>query len=313
MAAQRSLGVTLSAIVSIAGSALVALFAALMLVTAITQQPQPTQPGWLKLGEYIFCLFIAALAAWGITTAVGLFRLRHWSRISILIFSGLLAIFGPLSAVTFALAPLPETPGAPSGFVPIVRAIVISFYAVMTLLGVCWLIYFTRPSVRLQLGAEESRPGSRPLSISIIGWLFIAGALFSVLSAALFPVPSPLLGLILRGWPARLLACAYAALSLWIGVGLLRLNPVSRLVAIGYCLFAITNSALFIALPDYQGRMKAPLEATSGTFHQPNMDSLVTMSPATDMIAGAIACIVPIWFLVARRAAFRNDTPSAAS
>ena len=313
MAAQRSLGVTLSAITSIAGSALVALSAAAMLMGTIVQQPQPNQPFPVKAVGYILCLFFAGLSAWGITTAVGLFRLRHWSRISILLFSGLLVVTGPLSAIAVGLTPLPNMPTASSGLIGIVRGVIISFYALIGLLGACWLFYFTRPGVRLQFGAEGAqRDRRRPLSVSIIACFFLAGALFGLLGAVLFPVPQSVLGLVLRGWPARLLTVVYATLSLWIGLGLLRLNPLSRAVAIAYAAFASLNSVIFVALPDFQERMRAFQDTMPAAFHRPSTEYPSALMRSS-MIAGALVCLIPIWFLVARRAAFKDTEPSAAA
>ncbi len=74
------------------------------------------------------CFVLLGLAAWGITTAVGLFRLRVWSRWSILVFSSLLAFMGGSTALMMAFIPLPPTPGVSPGIMTGIKIGIAAFY-----------------------------------------------------------------------------------------------------------------------------------------------------------------------------------------
>src|SRR5437868_4242160 len=106
----RPLGVTLAAVAAVLGSVLFCLLAAVMLLSALVPSPQPQAPAYLKAVSFVMCLVMLGFAGWGITTAVGLFRLRAWSRWSILVFSALLAFIGGSSALMISIIPMPPTP-----------------------------------------------------------------------------------------------------------------------------------------------------------------------------------------------------------
>lgn len=91
---QRSVGVTISAIVILLGS-LLALAVGMLAVVGLVS-PRPNFPNYPKgaNGFLIPPVFLLP-AVWGITTSIGLFRLRNWGRISIIIFAALLPFFAP--------------------------------------------------------------------------------------------------------------------------------------------------------------------------------------------------------------------------
>jgi hypothetical protein len=94
MTAKRALGVTLAGIAAILGSVLLLLFVPFLLFAAFGT-PLPNAPPFLKAGLLVMSFFLLAFAAWGIATGIGLFRLRLWSRWSILTFSVLLVLSAP--------------------------------------------------------------------------------------------------------------------------------------------------------------------------------------------------------------------------
>lgn len=71
---KRSIGVTLSAVVTILGSLLTAVFGVAMLVPfAVPQSTGPGTPPYARVAGLVMAVLMFALAAWGLTTAVGSF------------------------------------------------------------------------------------------------------------------------------------------------------------------------------------------------------------------------------------------------
>jgi hypothetical protein len=304
---KRSAGVTLVAVISILGSALFLLSALLMLLAALAQK---VQPGILLLGLLMEGLLLSGLAAWGITTAVGLFRLRGWARWSTILFSGLLVILGAGSAVMMAIVQLPQPRGAAPGLMAGIKVAVVCVYAVAALLGALWLWYFHTAGVRAQFGAGTDRPGGRPLSLWVIGFLLIICGLLC-LCGVFRPYPAIVFGLSLSGWAARLFFLMLAVFECWLGVELLRLRALSRVLAIA--LFACTsaNALLVGFLPGFPERSRAMMDAMPAGW--PGVTAgqsaaLSSMQPA--LLMGALMAVVPIWFLVAHRSAFAKRTGS---
>jgi hypothetical protein len=229
----RPLGVTLAAVAAIVGSVLFCLLAAAMLLSVLVPNPQPQAPAYLKAVGLVMCLVMLCFAAWGITTSVGLFRMRGWARWSILVFSALLAFMGGSSALMISIIPMPPTPQVSEQFMAGIKIGIVVFYGVLALMGAFWLYYFNTARVRTQFGtgAAVDGPGGRPLSVSVIAWLMLIGGA-TCIGGAFFPFPGLMFGLMLTGWSARALYIGFAAIEIWIGVGLLRLNPLSRVLAI---------------------------------------------------------------------------------
>jgi hypothetical protein len=98
----RSIGITASAVISFAGSALFILFGGFTVMTAImarsrTGVPEvPNQP-FPSLSPEIIFASIAALyvgfGVWGIISGVALLRLRNWARVCFVVFGGILSFF----------------------------------------------------------------------------------------------------------------------------------------------------------------------------------------------------------------------------
>lgn len=285
-----------------------ALFAVLMVVTGFTKQPPPAQQAGLIRGMlYLSCALFAAIAIWAAATGIGLLLLRRWSRISLLVFAALLAIFAPVTAVTTLAMPMPEGPGATAQLMAAVKIGIVAFYLVLALGGAGWLYYFTRPGVRAQFeGDAPISPGARPLSISIIGWFTTAGGAFSILAGWFVPV-AVIFGFVMRGQAAHLYYAIFGALYLITGISLLRLKSWSRMAAIVIYGIGALNSLLFVLIPGSGERLRTVYEAVGNSY--PAMVGYERTN-AIMMVVGALLCIVPMWFLHARRAAFTSTTSS---
>lgn len=157
----RSVGVTVIAIVVLIGSALMLGMGALTLVGALagTAAPAPRDfPGstvFFKAILLMVPLIYILPAVWGIVTGIGLLQLKNWARISIIVFSILLLFFGLFtglgSSVFFLTNPPPTLDRQVVAFV---RVFMLAFAAVQIGLGVWWLVFFNRAKVKQQFLAR---------------------------------------------------------------------------------------------------------------------------------------------------------------
>ena len=364
---QRSVGVTISAIVALLGSLLalvMGLLTLLSLVVAPARPPDPNFPGSPALFRtilFLVPLFYLLPAAWGITTSIGLFRLRHWARISIIVFAALLALFGLFSLLgAFAMLAMPAPPTPPgarvdpqfmANFMVVMRVFMVVFALAQLGIGIWWLVFFNRVKVKEQFtprmafaplpavagtppppslntassaySTQASAPAAptllrgpgRPVSITIIGWYLLVGALLLPLNLFL-RTPAALLVNILTGWQATAYFLAMLGVHAYVGVGLLRLQPVARLVGIAYFVFGFVNSAVFFFAPGGRGRMAKLLEVSQSAFFWMRQPHAAPFDLAPFMMIGAVMgmllVLVPLCFLIINRQAFARPVAQAA-
>lgn len=154
---RRSASVTIAATVSLLGSLMslgLGLVSAVAVLIARKSNPDLNEPLVIS-GIWIAILVLVVGAIWGIVTSRGLLRLRFWARISILVFSVLLAITGLEGTVAF---PFVTARTAVGGFLD-GKFGMAWFYAILTAIGIWWFVLFTRFSVRQQFA-----PSRRDLS-----------------------------------------------------------------------------------------------------------------------------------------------------
>jgi hypothetical protein len=309
--ARRPAGVTVAAILAILGAALLALLA--LLTAAVAFRPRPTPaplaPGSLRAITVAMDLVWLGFSAWGIATAVGLFRMRNWSRRSVLTFSGLLIFFGGLAALNVAMVPLPPAPRVSPGFTTHMRIVIAVFYAVLALIGVFWLIYFNRPGVRAAFGsgAVVTQPDGRPLSVTIIAWVLVVFGVLIIPISLFIPFPGMLFGVLLKGLAGRLVYPAFGVIEVVLGIGLLRLNPLSRVFAIAFFALAILNAAMSAALPAQS--IREMLAAMPVAAQLPDAGRMIAFMRVS-ILPAVLVNAIPIWFLVTRRRFFTSQ-PSA--
>jgi hypothetical protein len=307
----RPARVTASAVVAIIGSVFTLVFAGFIVASAFVEGVQ--KPPHYGLIAFVMTAVFIALAGLGIWTAVGLFRMRGWARVSILVFAGIMAAMGLLMGVMMSVLPLPPTPNAPAGAVAKFRWVMVAIYAVPFLIGVWWLVLFNRQSTREAFTATAV-PGEvsrRPLSVSIIGWWNLASGVFSLIPAAI-RLPAFVAGVILTEWSATLFYVVFGALGLYLGWGLLKLDERARVVTIAWFAVTIAHSAYIALAPGPRERMREFERGLrmEGTLQPAPFD---TTTFSTSMMLFAIPVLaVAIWFLVRNKAAFRHDGESAA-
>jgi hypothetical protein len=307
----RSAGVTIIAVLALLGSAVLLGLAALVAIAMFVRPPHapdasPLPPMFYKALPFAAPLFYALPAVWGIVTAVDLLRLRNWARISIIVFSVLLIVFGGFGMLTSVAVFLMPPPGRG------LDAKALSYIGVATGLialiqmgiGIWWLVFFNRPKVKAQfvpsyLQAPASVSGEAPYRLdmpysatlpppgpdsvapspAIVARraatrpLSISIIAWYMLASCLFiPVsvflhsPTFLFTVILTGWRAAAFFLVYAALIIYIGTALLRMKPAGRLTAIGYFIFTFVNLAVFYFAPGGRARMARLMDLQQSMF-----------------------------------------------
>ena len=296
----RPLGVTASAVVAILGSVFALVFAASAVASIFTQTAQPPPPGSASIvlaGAVMF----AALAAIGIWTSVGLFRLRSWARTSILVFSGFTAA-GTLFCLILTMAiPVPAsfTPGTEYIF----RLIMAGTFGIPLIVAVWWLIQFNTQSTKAAFASAVSEvPSSRPLSITIIAWTSLVGGA-SCIFGILTRMPAFLFGATFNGWTAGVIYAVFGALSLFIGKGLLELREEARILAIGWFGFSFVHAGLVTLVPALRHRLLESQATLAQNQPNPIPFDQGAMMNWIFVFAGVVAATA-IWFLIRNRAAF---------
>jgi len=323
---QRSPGVTASAVVAILGSLGVGVLGILMVLSAsmiaVTPMPQAPYPSPLPIA--IILALQSALtigfALFGIVSGIGLLRLKNWARVSFLVFGVILA-FGAgssLLACIFGLVAMPQmlppNPDVPAGFMTGVF-LFMGFIALMSgALAVWWLVYFSRRAIKVQFMGEAAAavPRRGPVSITIIGWLLVVGAVPLVLISLFFPrYPAMMLGMVIEGWPSRVVYLLLGAFNIVTGIGLLKWRRWAHSMALGLYAYGAIN----IALSFVTGALSRLQETMQNLLPPAPYPSVQTgWSLQFGVISGMALSIVILWLLISRRRAFLRacDAPPAA-
>jgi hypothetical protein len=277
-------------------------------------------------------------AVWGILTGIGIWRLKNWARISMIVFSVLLILMSGFTGLVSLVIPIPATSTNDIGpsEISAIRIGMGVFWFTLLGIGIWWLVFFNQSKVKSQFGqlavtfAGEStsqtaysvqtmpvrptEPGTakRPLSITILAWLLLVGCLFIPLSLVLH-APAILFMRLLTGWPAIFFFLIFAASQLCIGIGLLRLRPAARIAAIVLFSFGFLNSAVFYFAPGGHARALALMDSQRTMFPwmgQVQGQSGFPLDPAPFLVVGAVGGLVmitvPLYFLVTRKLAFEK-------
>ena len=152
----RSAGITVIAILQLIGSAMLLVLAAFMAFAMIMATPPANDPRlppmYFNVMRVVLPLFYAIPAVWGIITAVGLLQLKNWARISTIVISILLIVFGAfgiLTAMVFFLKPPPANGVDPKMF-SIIGAVTAVFALAEIGIGIWWMVFFNRAGVKAQ-------------------------------------------------------------------------------------------------------------------------------------------------------------------
>lgn len=330
---QRSAGVTAAATLLFIGSAVLILVGLLsflgLSLGRLKPNPEGVPPGGPDLvSGIVFAVGLySVLAAVGVTTGIGLLRLKAWGRVLVLILSAFF-LLGSLFAVVGILVigpAMPHQAGGPA--FATVRNVVLAMTAVPALLSIWWLIYFNRKSVRDQFDeypvtGEHSHPDEArtlflkphpPLSIVLIGSMYLFAA-FATLPTLAHDYPVVVFGTLVFGPVAKAFYVLSLPLALYVGIGLLRLKPPARVLAIALSALHMLNSLLFVLRPGLEERMMTILgSARLKLGPSMNLEAFVRMIVPLlwlGLAVGLVMSSVILWVLVTRKGAFTR--PAAA-
>jgi hypothetical protein len=349
---RRSFGVTFSAVIVLLGSGLTVLFSALAALGPVlgpaSSHRQNLPPAAGLMLAFIYLLF----AGWGIATGVGLIQLRRWARISLLVFNALLLFISIPTILVMMIIPFPgvNSPDLPENFALYMRIGIAVFYGMVAVMAAAWMYFFTRKSVKDQfLGAErplalgteplvapaggvllpestqrnDSYDGSR-MAMRVIGAFLLLGA-FAVPFMMIFyssmahgaPFPALFLGYIFMGPRAVAVLLLYAGISAVAAIGLLRLRPWSRSLAIGLQIFALINLVVTFATPGSRERYAQFMEATMASMqgaaeYQPTMNFAKSISWFSLLFSVPVIAVI-LWLLITRKQAFLPAAEKSAS
>ncbi len=309
--ASRSIGVSLSAVflflISLLSLACGTLTGATILFGEL---PGDAVMPWMKYFLVGYVFFILVLTVWEMVTAIGLFWLQPWARISILVAGGLMIFFGLTSLPVVIAFPFLMPEGFPErAFLPVAIGLG-GFYLAIALVGGWWIYLFTRKSVYAQFekpatslaSAAAPRRPSPPLSISVIAWLLLLTCwMFPAMSFLRLPVV--LLGKVITGVGAVAVDFAYGFLLLYIGLGLLKRQRLAHTAAVCYFVFAILNALVFAFSPSYE-EINAAMNSSFPEELQMYSGGTPLMPRWLVVMLGLIPSAVPLWFLVTRRKTF---------
>ena len=321
---KRSAGVTVVAVVSLLGSVLALCFGVLTGVMAFVMPRPASAPGLPPTAMLVTAGVIYFLpGVWGLLSGIGLIRLKNWARISTIVFGSLLIMVGGFTGVmvvflsTMGLTPPDQVNSATAASVMAVMRGMMTGLAVAQLgIGIWWVVFLTRPKVAAQFtgGATvmEGTASGRPISITIIAWFMLLGVLGSIFPLVVHS-PVPFFLTTFSGLPATLYLIAMIVVVAYCGVGLLRLQPMARLLAIGYFAFGLVNTAVFALIPGGHARMAALFEwqQTHMTGFVPAADQAPAPFDVVNLIyysmaASTLLMLVPLYFLVTNKRAFES-------
>lgn len=241
-------------------------------VNAPGAAPAPAMPPWIAGFDLVLCALLVGLAAWGIATMAGLFGMRGWARVSVLIFGGGMALLGLLAMGTSVLMmvafPMPaladvdpaQAQLAKSMFrvVFLLSAIV---YGLVGTLGITWLVYFNRRRVRAAFAGVEAEalvesPSRRPLLVGAIAVLSLTGAPLCALMAW-SPFPAVLFGFSFHGAAKVVFYVAFGLAQGVAGAALWQLKEWGRRLEIGLLGLGAVNCAVYLVRPTLLMRANA--------------------------------------------------------
>jgi len=304
---KRSISVTTAAVIVLLGSLLLlgmGTVGAIALKYSDNPGIRPEAKAFAVVG-FVFTLFVSFF---GFATGIGLFLLKRWARILIVIAGLLLTFSGLVAGMSILLAPIPASLKGTGSFSEVKTGISI-FYGFIGTVGLWWVLLFNSKKVKALFAGVESEKGlrSRPLSISVIAYLLLLGCL-SVPFDLYFRWPIFMLTRVFTGWFAFGIFVILAVLQLYIGFGLLHLRTRSRVNAIYYFIFGGVNGFLFLILPGRDARAAELIQAMPRFGQLPS--TLAPFPLLWTFLSTTAFILIQIYFLISRKAAFDSQPPS---
>jgi hypothetical protein len=334
----RSVGITVSAVVVLIGSAFVIFAGAMMMLGSVfLSKSTPPANVNVNLGYFVVieAIIFFGFGGWGLAAGIGLINLKQWARISTLVFAAILLFVSLPAVVVLAVIPLPNIndPNLPSNFMTIMRVGMALFYAVFAALGGFWLYVFNRQHVKEQfrveravesagsdlplgtpIAAHSASLGARPLSITIIGWFLVVSSaltpLFLLFYSTFFTgvqLPLCFLGFFFFGRSASLILIVWMAAQMVAAVGLLKLKNWGLFGTIGLQCLTVINAVLLVGIPANRARFQQLMETMIASMNTRTSQPVPFAIPMWAGIASSLPLVfVILWFLITRKQAFNS-------
>jgi hypothetical protein len=321
--------VVAAGIVAIIGSCL-AILGAVLGLFGMTMLPSTPSAGQLPSGIQTMATVVLvvwlAVAVFGITTGVGILRLKNWARISALAWAAISAGLCSIILLFSMIMPLP----APNGPHPIstttLRMFIILFYSIPVVVGIWWLILFNRPRVRAEFldttSAEQapiiagivpavSAAAPRcPLPIAIIAAFLALSFLSAFLMPLLhMPVPVILFAHRLHGSLATGTFVVTTMLMLVAAVGLWKLKLWSYPLIVCLQSFWLLSGLVTFLSPNFEQTMREVFEE----MQMPNSDyaSQLYLQHRPLALVGLLPAVALLAILLYYRPAFLKAAEAA--
>jgi hypothetical protein len=324
---KRPVGVVLTAIVQVLGSLFVLLLSIVTLLVPLSMRRTPAPPSPTPIPSWMFvalAAFYGVLAVAGFLTAIGLFRLKRWSRYSTILFAAILVFLGLTLALTFAVMPFPQV-GSGNAAVNAasfakVKIVMAAISLATAALGGLWLYYFNRRNIKAAFthadeGGLDSASGLLiggrrvPLSIAVIAGFNLFGAVATLAVALWFP-NALVFGYFISGKSAVAYMILFGLVQVFIGVGCLKLWKSGRTAGILFNCYGLMNAAILLLMSSrHLAEIELQIQQASPT-HWPTMPTTAdALLPVLRLgtVAGAVATLIMLYYLVTRRGAFQPN------
>ncbi len=269
--------------------------------------PQGSTPGFERVPAAFKVLPSATFgvaALWMLATAIGIWKVRVWARLSLLVFSAVLVMMQAFGLLfLFVLMPL-DVPSADSAMMAGVRGGIAAFYGVQIALGIWWLIYFNlKRTKELFTAGASPDPRALPLSIVVIAWHLVAGGAMCVLFTWLV-WPAMVFGFVLKGWPAAAAYIAIGTVSLFIGLALLKRHARAVDWSLYYFGFWTVHAVVYWALTTPEKAMRDMSEFTR-SLNLPDNGQAPFVAPVwVNVLLVLLMMAIPFWYLLTRKKAY---------
>jgi hypothetical protein len=312
----RSSWLVIGGALLIAAGGLAALLGLLSAAAPMLARGMPGQAGGPGRTPFLLMgvLFYEGLAALLIVLGVGSVRARRWALALIQIVLWTWLFTGILSVLFLALF-IPSMPGspvaAPAGMMPCLILVALVMGGLLVVVPVVLLLIYRRPDVRRTVEARDPGPAwtdRLPLSLLGIVLALAVSAFFAVVS--LFGIRAvPLLGIVIVGWPAKVVLLGIAALLAVLTVAVYRRSEAGWWGLILLQIFQLANLVTMrrLNMPSLLRQMGYPEEQVrvAGQFSLFDKPAFLIL-----MAASWIALLL---FLLAVRKHFRPASPAGVS
>jgi hypothetical protein len=301
-------------------------------------------PPTLRVFQVMAIVIFIFAVVWGVSTGIGLLRLREWARISQLVFAGFVTLIGISSAglLTIIRLPVAANDAHPEATANVLRAttlFIALFYAGVAALGIWWLYYFTRRPIRdefssvarhaamAQAPIPAGLPGGvalhgvepfagpmhqgRPVSITVIAILLLIGVV-NLIAVTFFHVPLLFFGQLVSGAPGMAILSILALTQALAGYGLLRMRMWGRNLAIAVELFATANLLGTSLMPGSQAHFDEFMQKIYAQWNLPPTVPIIHFPVAVMLLPAIPVVLVILYFLFKEKPAFVESERKAA-